>query len=195
MPAKKTRARARPTTGPAAQTIQLKVTLLGVEPPIWRRFQVPDRFDLLRLHEVLQEVMGWSDSHLHQFIVDDEVFGIPEPDNSAQVRDSRKVTVGEIAAAGARRFAYEYDFGDGWEHEIEIEKIIPGSLDSRPVCVEGEQACPPENCGGPEAFGALLKAIRNPRSKRRREFLEWLGGEFDPEAFNLAAVNQRLRLL
>jgi len=173
---------------------QLKVTLKGIKPPIWRRIQVLNNTTLSKLHRILQVVMGWTDSHLHQFIVGRTFYGIPDPDFGMDIRNEKGVKLGQIAAQEKAKFVYEYDFGDSWEHEILVEKILsPGEGVRYPVCVTGKRACPPEDCGGVWGYADLLGAIENPDHPERDEMLEWLGEDFEPEEFDADSINQMLK--
>ena len=171
---------------------QLKVTLKGIRPAIWRRVQVPGTIRLGDLHQVIQTVFGWTDSHLHQFFIDRTSYGQPE-DFDQDVRDEAEVTVFEAVGAHVKRFSYIYDFGDAWGHEIVVEKIISGNSGSGPpLCLSGRRHRPPEDCGGPPGDAEFLRAIRDPRHPEHETMLEWVGGAFDPEAFDIAAVNRAL---
>jgi hypothetical protein len=180
-----------------AKTIyQLKVTLIGAQPPIWRRFLVADTTTLAQLHEVLQVVMGWTNSHLHHFIIDDEFYGMPLDDDLGDMRtkDEARFKLNQFVSGKGFRFGYEYDFGDSWEHDLVIEKILPAEKGGQyPVCVAGKRACPPEDVGGIWGYQDFLKAISDPRHPEHAEMREWIGGDFDPERFNLNAVNAGLR--
>ncbi len=182
---------------PPTNVYQLKVTLLGAEPPVWRRVLVPGDISLGQLHTVIQKAIGWTDAHLHEFIVGGQRYGEPdseEPDPG--LRPDWKATLRKVAPAQGVRFEYVYDFGDGWMHDVLVESIAAHEKQLRyPVCLAGERQCPPEDCGGPPGYADFLKAIRNPKHPQHAEMLEWIGRAFDPEAFNLAAVNRKLRQL
>lgn len=188
--------------GDNSQVFQLKVTLKGTKPPIWRRILVRGSIRLPHLHDCLQTVMGWEDDHLHQFVVRGPLgerifYGEPEPDFGLgfdRSRNEKKVRLDQIVSAPKDRFVYEYDFGDGWEHDILVEKVLP--LDpggSYPVCLAGKRACPPEDVGGTWSYYEFLEAIANPQHPDHEDRLEWIGGEFDPEGFSVDEVNGRLR--
>jgi hypothetical protein len=180
---------------PAKSAIyQLKITLRDSRPPIWRRVLVPGGFSLRKLHQVVQIAMGWTDSHLHQFTVGGIYYGEPHPDDEMEMSDERRFTLNQIAPREKSKFAYEYDFGDGWDHEILVEKIFPPEPGVKyPLCVQGKRACPPEDVGGVWGYDTFLQAIRDPDHEEHDSYLEWIGGEFDPEAFDLDEVNQELR--
>ena len=175
----------------------LKVSLQGVRPPIWRRILVPSDFTLAQLHDVLQEAMGWTNSHLHQFEVGDMLYSDPTfelEEVDLDMEDESSITVAEALPRQGSWAVYEYDFGDGWKHLLLVEKVGPPEPDLlAPVCLKGARACPPEDCGGPSGYAQLLEALREPKQARHRELLEWLGSEFDPEPFDLESVNRALR--
>jgi len=172
---------------------QLRVSLIGIESPIWRRVLVPQNLNLRRLHGVLQAVMGWSDSHLHQFKVGDVRFAEPDEDDRGPI-DYRSISLNQIAPRRGSTCIYEYDFGDGWEHLIVVEDELPIETVAAPLprCLGGERACPPEDCGGPHGYAELHDALQDPRHPRHDEYRQWLGGEFDPERFDLERVNRSL---
>ena len=180
---------------------QFKVTLKESDPPIWRRIQVPD-LTLGELHDVLQVVMGWEDDHLHQFIIRGAYYGPQDPDDmdwdmETEMEDEEDILISKIAKMGRKvRFTYEYDFGDSWEHEIVLEKTLEPELKVKyPRCVEGARACPPEDVGGVSGYADFLEAMADPKHPEHREMKEWIGGKFDPEKFDLKAVNRELRTL
>ena len=175
---------------------QLKVTLKGSKPPIRRRLQVRADTRLGDLHTILQTVMGWTNSHLHQFKINGEYYGMPMDDEFEETNDEDKFRLGQVVDAEKSKFVYEYDFGDGWMHDIVVEAILPPEKGvALPRCLDGKQACPPEDCGGIGGFYNLLEAVRDPSHPEHGELSEWLGGEFDPEAFNLDEVNKNLARL
>ncbi len=170
---------------------QIKVTLNHVQPAIWRRFQVDAARTLSHLHNVLQTVMGWDGGHLHQFFIGRTCYSEPEAELEGAIseRETRLCDVAKVKT----KFLYEYDFGDGWEHTLVVEKSLPGNPQVRyPVCLAGKRACPPEDCGGPYGYADFLEAIANPSHPEHEGLRDWIGGHLDPEAFNLNAVNTRL---
>lgn len=172
---------------------QLKVTLKDIRPLIWRRIQIADPITLAQLHLILQEVMGWANSHLYQFTIGGINYGIPDDEWGLKIEDAKKVKLADMVAEEKSKFVYEYDFGDGWEHEILVEKVLPPEKGQRyPVCLAGKRACPPEDCGGAWGYANLLEIIRNPRHKEYKEMMEWLGEGFEPEAFDVDEVNMVL---
>jgi hypothetical protein len=175
---------------------QLRVTLEGADPPIWRRLLVPGSVGLDSLHDVFQVAMGWTDSHLHSFTFAKQRYGMNFEDHPADELDEKAHTLLE-AVGNKRQFRYEYDFGDDWQHQVVIEEklAIPLGLTS-PVCLDGQRACPPEDCGGTWGYANMLEAISDPKHEEHDESIEWLGDDFDPEEFSVATTNavlQRLR--
>jgi hypothetical protein len=177
------------------QIYQIKVTLNDTHPPIWRRILVPGEMTLFKLHYVLQVAMGWTDSHLHQFIIDGEIYGDPEDDELGDLhtKDEKDYPLSRVVSGEGFRCTYEYDFSDSWMHTLVVEKIFPPEKAGRyPICIAGKRACPPEDVGGTWGFEEFLEAIRDPDHEEHDEYLEWAGGEFDPQAFDLEEVNQLL---
>ena len=173
---------------------QVKVTLKGSKPPIWRRILVASDTRLGKLHRILQDVMGWTDSHLHQFIVGQTYYGVPDPDFDMDVRSERTVPLNRVLQEPKDKIIYEYDFGDSWEHELLLEKVLAADPTIRyPVCVTGKRACPPEDCGGIWGYVELLEALASPDHPEHASMIEWAGDDFDPEAFDLEDVNSMLR--
>jgi len=174
-------------------TYQLKVTLKDVRPPIWRRILVPSDMTLARLHDVIQIAMGWTDSHLHMFVAGHTQYGVPDPDDHLPVWSDRRTRLFEVLEEPKDRIRYDYDFGDGWEHDVVLEKVLPAeAAAAKPVCTAGKRACPPEDCGGIYGYVELLETLSDPKHPDHDEMLEWAGGFLDPEEFDLDAVNQAL---
>ncbi|MEI7901577.1 MAG: plasmid pRiA4b ORF-3 family protein [bacterium] len=178
------------------QIYQLKITLVGSRPKIWRRVLVPASIKLGSLHQVIQTAMGWHDGHLHIFEIAGAYYSYPHPDTDWEDTgdvDYRRITLKKVAPAAKAKFSYLYDFGDGWEHEIVVEKIIEGGPSPlTAVCVSGERACPPEDVGGLWGYAEFLKIMGTPKHAEHAHWLDWYGGPFDPEAFDVAAVNKKL---
>ena len=173
---------------------QVKVTLEGIRPPIWRRILVTSDTALSKLHSILQVVMGWDDYHLHQFIINGTYYGIHDPDLMFDLKDEEKMKLDMVVLQEQKEFIYEYDFGDSWYHNILIEKILPPDTKKHyPVCIKGKRACPPEDCGGEGGYYYFLEAIQDPDHPEHEEMLEWEGGSFDPEAFDIDGVNRILK--
>jgi hypothetical protein len=184
---------------PHGDIYQIKVTLRDSKPPIWRRVQVPGDVRLDQLHRILQIVMGWTDYHLHQFIVGGEYYGEPDPDYESwgtEMRDETRVRLEQIAPGEKSRFVYEYDFGDGWDHTLLVEKILPPEPGvDYPRCIKGKRACPPEDVGGIWGYYGFLETIADPDAPEHDDLLEWVGGEFDPEYFDLDEINAELKAM
>jgi hypothetical protein len=172
---------------------QLQISLKGSKPKIWRRFLVADDTSLEKLHDIIQEVMGWEAYHLHGFEIDGKDFGKPDADFDIRpVGDERRVKLNELNLAEGQKFEYTYDYGDNWEHEIKVEKILPFDASTKyPKCLAGRLACPPEDCGGIWNFREILKLGKVPKdelSEDDLEQLEWFG-DFDPEIFSVDELN------
>jgi hypothetical protein len=178
------------------QIYQIKVTLDDTHPPIWRRILVPGNTTLLKLHDILQIVMGWEDYHLHMFTIEGSIYGDPAADEYGDLGtiDEARCKLNQVIYREGQRLSYEYDFGDSWDHTLLVEKILlPQEGIRYPLCLKGKRACPPEDVGGVWGYENFLEAIRNPDHDEHEEYLTWVGGEFDPEAFDLEDVNTRLR--
>lgn len=193
----RTRTRTRATPVPSEQGVtgiyQLKITLRGIRPPVWRRVEVPGEFTLRRLHDVIQAAMGWFDCHLHQFTIGEVSYGEPDPDGWNEFRDDRKSRLRQVVRREQARFLYEYDFGDSWEHEILVEKIAAPEAGARyPRCIAGRRSAPPEDSGGAWGYAELLVVLADPKHPEHEEMKEWAGERFDPERFELEAVNRVL---
>ena len=211
-------------TAKKKQVYVIRMTLNGSKPTIWRKLAVPSDITLGELHEVIQIAMGWTDSHLHQFVLQDKGLKPSPQEIARRIRqddfdgafmdrmggrrvfvttvtpwgepgemegeDEDAVTLVEVCPKAKSKLIYEYDFGDGWEHTVEVQKILePEPGVEYPVCLGGKKACPPEDCGGIWGYYELLDAIADPKHDRHDELREWLGGEFDPDAFDLEEVN------
>jgi|SRR6266545_408512 len=179
---------------------QLKVTLLGTSPPIWRRLLAPADMTLALLHDVLQVAMGWEDDHMHEFSIGQRRIGRLESEGRLMdlpdVEDEGTVRLSSILARVGSKAIYTYDFGDSWEHSIVLEKRLPVDPNATyPVCSDGRLACPPEDCGGIAGFYDLVEVLKDPDHERHGETLDWIGDDFDPEAFSADKVNRRLALL
>jgi hypothetical protein len=175
------------------ESAQLTVTLRDIEPAIWRRLVVPASLTLRELHAVIQTAMGWQDYHLHLFDVDGVVYGDVEEIDDRPLGDEETFTVGQ-AVERVSMFSYEYDFGDGWVHDIRVEQVMSGIGSGTPHLIGGARACPPEDCGGSWGYENLLEVLADPSHSEHETMLHWVGGEFDPEAFDLAETNANLEL-
>lgn len=175
---------------------QIKVSLRGVRPPIWRRLRVPAGITLGQLHDVLQVAMGWSDYHMHVFEVGSARYGMPDPELG--FRDDRKARLATVAPTVGSRLQYEYDFGDSWQHDIVVEEVLEagcGEGEEYPVCMAGRRACPPEDCGGAWGYQHLLEVLADPTHEEHEHLSEWVGGPFEPGAFDRNVVNDVLRTM
>jgi hypothetical protein len=175
---------------------QLKVTLDGIKPSIWRRIQVRGDITLFKLHKILQVIMGWQDYHLHQFLINGESYSVISIEADMlgdDFKDEKRFKLSRVIPGEKFKFTYEYDFGDGWDHTILVEKILrPAEELKAPVCLDGKRSAPPEDCGGKGGYHDVLKALKNPSHPDSADLLEWLG-EYDPEYFDAEIVNGCLK--
>jgi hypothetical protein len=173
--------------------LQLKIVLKDSDPVVWRRFLVPPDYPLDHLHILIQMVMGWTNSHLHQFRINGVKYAGPEYQKPpADMKDERTFKLSALLGEGAV-FQYDYDFGDDWQHEITVEKIVPSEGGkSAPVCIEGEGDCPPEDCGGIHGYYELLNIIKDPSHPEYEEKSEWFR-QFGPVEFDLKEINAALK--
>jgi hypothetical protein len=181
----------------AGKIYQLRIQLQEVEPAVWRSVRVPAAITLTRLHKVFQIVMGWNDSHLHEFRIGAMRYSVPDPDFPEQgVISDKRAVLQEVLKPSISQFSYLYDFGDGWEHDVLIESTSSTvENESALLCLAGANACPPDDVGGPYGYAEFVKAIANPKHKEHRRYLHWCGGAFDPKGFDLQSVNRDLRRL
>ncbi len=172
---------------------QMKVWLTDIKPLIWRRFLVTGDQILYRLHLILQTVMGWEDYHLYEFIIDETEYGEPDEEYQPDIEYARKTTLNQVLHSQGQRFRYTYDYGDNWEHEIELEKISePKPIAFYPVCLDGERACPPEDVGGVSGYEDLLGIIQDPEHEEYDDMVSWIE-DLNQEAFDVRSVNKELR--
>ena len=181
------------------QNIHLLIKLAHIEPLIWRRIIVPSFITLLNLHEVIQVVMDWTRSHKHEFMIDGITYGTPDQGawgSQSRVLAEGDVRLHEVINEKDLMFTYTYDFGDNWVHEIVVEKILESeSGRSEAQCLRGKRSCPPEDVGGPYSYPEFLKAIADPSHADHDHLLEWVGDEFDPEAFKIGRINEQLEFM
>lgn len=179
----------------APKVYELYVELEDIEPPIWRRIIVPAAITLPKLHDVLQVVMGWTNSHLHSFEIGDRNFSSDDGDLAESgMLDENKHTLEAVLGDSVHEFVYEYDFGDSWRHHIEVESIAQPKTDwFYPLCVAGARAAPPEDVGGVGGYIEFLSAIGDPGHDEHDRMLVWIGGAFDPAGFDINAINRALR--
>lgn len=189
--------------------LQLKVELVDSEPKIWRRFLVLDKLTFEDLHLITNFIMGWEDCHLHDFdvakntkiVMNDEEndFDMPSFGNlkPAKCLKENQVKLSEFLNKEKQAIYYTYDFGDNWEHKITVEKISPQIKEAKlnyPVCLDGEMACPLEDCGGLEGYKHLLEIQKNPKNPEYKDLMEWLGDEpIAPNEFDLKHINKELK--
>jgi len=178
-----------------AEIYELKITILDTKPPIWRRVAVPGDVTLAKLHKIIQIVIGWTDSHLHEFRRGGRTYAIPDPGyDTANFIDERRIKLNEIVAKPGNKINYCYDFGDDWQHQIYLERTIAPLPNTKyPLCLAGKRACPPEDCGGPFGYGNFLEAIADPEHEEHELMIDWIGDEFDPDDFDISEVNDELR--
>jgi hypothetical protein len=178
---------------------RLKITLDNVKPAVTRRIEVPLAIRLDRLHLAIQAAMGWTNTHLYEFRIRDIGWGIPDPerDYRSGPLDARKATLLTVLEdTGAKTFKYLYDFGDGWQHTIKIERISPADPNATyPILIEAIGRCPPEDVGGPPGYEEFLEAIADPEHERHAEMHDWCGEDFDPLAVDASQISQALRKL
>lgn len=186
---------------PRRATYQLRIDLKGTKPPIWRRVLVPSSLRLDRLHEVVQVAMGWLDVHLHMFVKGRQTYAVPNPWGDEWVLpgmpatlDERKFRVDQMLKREKDWIGYEYDFGDGWEHRITLQKVLPYDPALRlPACTGGKRRCPPEDCGGVWSYYDNLEVLKDPKHDGYEHVREWMGAGFDAEEFSVEEVNEVLR--
>lgn len=173
----------------------MRVVLIDFKPIIYREFLVSNYTRMPDLHLILQTVMGWTNSHLHQFEHKGVFYQEPDPYEEWEYTDYSDIKIGDLLKSEGDAMAYTYDFGDDWKHVVSIKKIMPFDENkSLPECVEGENSCPPEDCGGLHGYRDMLKIIKDPDHEEYEEWMEWLGGDFNPSYFDIHLVNGMLML-
>lgn len=178
---------------------QVKVTLQDIRPPIWRRLLLRSDTPLDEFHSIIQIAMGWEFSHLHEFLRgnrnDLERYGATDLDwDFKDVKDETRFKLRDLLREEKDKALYIYDFGDDWVHVLLLEKILPWDPKAElPRCIKGKRACPPEDVGGPYGYGDFLEVLADPEHPNHQEMVEWVAGPFDPEAFDMEAVNTALR--
>ncbi len=174
---------------PLDQIFKLRISLEETDPIVWRQVLVPGHFTLEALHSVFQLAMGWRMSHLYDFQINKKRYA-DEGDYDDLPAESIKTGL-SVAAGAVKSFFYNYDFGDSWRHVVRIEDVCtPDENFSYPVCIDGENACPPEDCGGFPGFEELKKKIKNPKDPEYDEILCWLGGHYNPISFDTNRINR-----
>jgi hypothetical protein len=179
----------------ANQIYRIKVSLAEIEPPVWRRLLVPAEMTLAKLHGVLQDAMGWTNSHLHCFEIAGRRIGmVGVEEDSPELGNERRVRVASVLLKKGAKLVYRFDYGDDWEHVVEVEDVVAADRRlSYPLCIAGARACPPEDCGGAGGYEDLLSVLASPGHEEHDETLTWVGGHFDPDAFDANAVNRLFR--
>lgn len=179
-----------------SQIYQLKITLDDIYPPIWRRIQVPGDVSLFRLHFILQIAMGWTNSHLHEFLIGEQYYGDPQDDElgTRGTKQEKDYRLEQVIPSDGLRFSYLYDFGDGWKHRILVEEIRePEEGEQYPTLLDGERACPPEDAGGSYGYECMLDAMEDPEHPEHEGYLAWAESGFDAEAFDHEGVDEALK--
>jgi len=179
------------------EIIQLKIKLQQTEPVICRQIQVSHNTSFFELHNIIQITMGWQNYHLFEFRYDDYIISLPNPDSfdfdNVKIIDCREIALAQILTEELETILYVYDFGDGWRHEITVEKFIPKATKTKyPICIAGEMQCPPEDCGGVHGFHEMLTVLQSKKHNQKQEYFEWLGHEFIPSEFDLTGINKQL---
>lgn len=175
---------------------QIQIALKGFKPKIWRRILIPSDISMSDFHYVIQVVMGWTNSHLHQFFQYGTFYSEPQEGSwdDMDAEDYTDLSVSDLLTREKDILIYEYDFGDGWEHQITLEKVLPKTGETQlPVCLQGKMNCPPEDCGGVWGYAEMLEILKQPQHEEYESYIEWLGDKFDPEYFDKDAVNQVLQ--
>jgi hypothetical protein len=181
---------------PVEKAFSLRLTVAGCSPRVWRRLLVRESMWLTRLHDSIQILFDWFDYQTHVFSLDDLRFGNPQRKEDASIEDDRDVTLTDLDLASRDRLTYDYHFGEGWKVDVRVEKAIAMEKGvSYPVCIAGERAGPPEDCGGLEAYHDMLACIKEPNTDLGREWIEWLGPTYDPVVCDLDKINKALRKL
>ncbi|MBI2631390.1 plasmid pRiA4b ORF-3 family protein [Candidatus Pacearchaeota archaeon] len=182
-----------------ANILLLKIYLKDIKPKIWRRFFVSDNISFHQLHNIIQEIMGWENYHLYSFNIDGIRIELSDEEGYSEYEseNSKKIKFNKYIRVEKQKFYYEYDFGDSWEHEIVVEKIfenLPEGIKQIPYCLEGQRACPPEDCGGVWGYEELIKICKDKNHPDYEERIkDWLGEDWDFEKFNVSETNKKLR--
>lgn len=177
--------------------LQLKITLEGIKPQIWRRIEVKDDITFYELHLVIQIAMGWWNEHLFEFKVGDYTIGYTGDGMAPEgTLDSKDVRLSRIVDTEKMTFGYLYDFGDSWYHEIEVEKIKPAEKNKTyPACTGGERNCPPENVMGPPGYMNFVTIMSDKNHPEYNQMRDWYGDDYDPEEFNFKETNDELQFI
>lgn len=181
-----------PRARPSLTTYQIKVSIEGSTPEIWRRLSLPGDTPLDVLHRVIQVAFGWENSHLHQFEARGRRYTNTSFGDSGGALDERRSTLAAVAPLAGSRLRYTYDFGDDWAHDVVVEAVDPAEPEPRVVCLDGERAGPPEDSGGIFGYLNMLEALGDSRHPDHDDQLEWVGEDFDPETVDRNAINAAL---
>lgn len=177
--------------------LQLRVTLKFIKPKIWRRILIDAERPLEDLHWAIQIGFGWDDAHLYQFMKNGKFYEIPQPHDSdfgdSRAEDASAFQIKNMLSKRGDHLVYEYDFGDGWLHEVVVESIDKEVGLYEPMLIGGERNCPPEDCGGPPGYMAIVEAMADKKHPEYRNLVEWMGHAYDPEFFDPSAVNMEMR--
>ncbi len=174
----------------------LRLEVTGGVPKIWRRLAVKETMWLSELHDAIQVMFDWYDYQVHSFAIGEQRFGNPIKRDDVTIEDDRDVLLADLELKAKDRFSYAYHFGEGWQIELRVEKISPVEKALHyPSCLEGERAGPPEDCGGLDAYHDMLVCIKEPHTELGREWLEWLGPNYDSERCDLEKINKAIRKL
>ncbi|MCC7227280.1 MAG: plasmid pRiA4b ORF-3 family protein [Burkholderiaceae bacterium] len=185
---------------PPKHVYQLRIELAEIVPRVWRTILVPDTTKLAKLDRIIQEAFGWTNSHLHEFRIQTRRYGmtdvVDEFDDDDELLDDRKFTLGSVLSDHTTSFIYAYDFGDGWEHLVVVENaFVANESNDWPVCIAGENACPPEDVGGVGGYEDFVEIITDPTHEDYLSMYRWCGGPFDPSGFDVNSANARIRRL
>ena len=179
------------SASPLRSIYQIKVTLQDVSLPIWRRVQIDSTSSLEDCHSALQIAMGWENNHLHEFVKDGVRYGVPDEEFSNNTEDEQDFRLQQLLKVEKDSLIYLYDFGDGWEHVVELEKILPFSIETKlPECIDGSRMGPPEDVGGPPGYEMFVEAIADKSHPNHAEIIEWIGEDFDVDFFNVVEINE-----
>lgn len=181
------------TARPLRSVYQLKITLKYIRPPIWRRLLIASTTNLKEVHLVLQIVMGWKNRHLHDFTIDFDQYGEPDEEFFNTMKDESRFRLDQLLKNEKDKLTYHYDYGDGWEHDVLLEKILPYSHDvALPQCIKGKRACPPEDVGGAPGYALFLDTVSDESHPDYDEVRNWLGGDFDADHLDIHDINTSL---
>jgi len=181
------------------QIIQMRISLDYIQPEIWRRFVVNSSISLHRLHDVIQIVMGWTNSHLYSFTIQKAEYQLPDPNGEdlfnsmgfgPKPKNTKKIKLHDLKLEPRQKFRYTYDFGDNWNHTILVEKIYTATDDIiLPFCIDGKRNCPPEDCGSIPGYDRILQVLKKTKTEEDKELLEWVGEDYNPELFDIEDTN------